>query len=60
MALDRILHGNQEPRTEQQVRDERAARDVAPGQSWAFHDHRTMAEVIDAERRDRAARQAGG
>jgi hypothetical protein len=26
-----------------------AARDVPVGQSWAFHDHRTMAEVIAAE-----------
>jgi hypothetical protein len=24
----------------------RPARDVAPGQGWAFKDHRTMAEVI--------------
>jgi len=27
-----------------------AARDVPPGQSWAFHDHRTMAEVIANEK----------
>jgi hypothetical protein len=27
----------------------RAARDVAPGASWAFANHRTMAEVIAAE-----------
>ena len=26
-----------------------AARDVPPGQSWAFTDHRTMAEVLDDE-----------
>ncbi len=29
----------------------RPARDVAPGERWAFLDHRTMAEVIVAERR---------
>jgi len=29
----------------------RLARDVAPGERWAFLDHRTMAEVIAAERR---------
>lgn len=28
----------------------RAARDVLPGERWAFDDHRTMAEVIAAER----------
>ena len=27
-----------------------AARDVAPGERWAFVEHRTMAEVITAER----------
>jgi hypothetical protein len=27
-----------------------APRDVAPGESWAFHDHRTMAEVIADEK----------
>jgi len=27
-----------------------AANDVPPGQSWAFHDHRTMAEVIADEK----------
>jgi hypothetical protein len=27
-----------------------AARDVSPGQSWAFHHHRTMAEVIADEK----------
>jgi hypothetical protein len=27
-----------------------ATRDVAPGASWAFTGHRTMAEVIAAER----------
>jgi hypothetical protein len=27
----------------------RAARDVMAGACWAFHDHRTMAEVIAAE-----------
>jgi len=27
-----------------------AARDVRPGECWAFTDHRTMAEVIAAER----------
>ena len=27
-----------------------AARDVMPGESWAFHEHRTMAEVIADER----------
>ena len=27
-----------------------AARDVPPGESWAFHDHRTMAEVIASEK----------
>lgn len=33
-----------------------AARDVPPGQSWAFHDHRTMREIMQAER---DARRAG-
>jgi hypothetical protein len=27
-----------------------AARDVLPGENWTFPDHRTLAEVIDAER----------
>jgi hypothetical protein len=27
-----------------------ASRDVAPGQSWAFRDHRTMAEIIADEK----------
>ncbi len=27
-----------------------AARDVPPGESWAFHDHRTMAEAIANEK----------
>jgi hypothetical protein len=31
-----------------------AARDVLPGQSWAFRDHRTMAEVIANEKIARA------
>jgi hypothetical protein len=26
------------------------ARDIAPGECWAFVEHRTMAEVIAAER----------
>jgi hypothetical protein len=26
------------------------ARDVSPGQNWAFHDHRTMAQVIVDEK----------
>lgn len=29
----------------------RGARDVLPGQSWAFFEHRSMAEVIAATRR---------
>jgi len=29
----------------------RAARDVSPGESWVFVEHRTLAEVIAAERR---------
>jgi hypothetical protein len=32
-----------------QVEKATAARDVPPGESWAFHDHRTMAEVLAAE-----------
>ena len=32
-----------------QVEKAVAARDVPPGQSWAFTDHRTMAEVLDDE-----------
>jgi hypothetical protein len=28
-----------------------AARDIAPGECWAFVEHRTLAEVIAAERR---------
>jgi len=31
--------------------DRKPARDVAPGERWAFVEHRTMAEVIAAERR---------
>ena len=27
-----------------------AARDVLPGENWTFPEHRTLAEVIDAER----------
>jgi hypothetical protein len=33
----------------------RAARDVAPGTSWAFREHRTMAEILKAEREAQAA-----
>lgn len=29
----------------------RPARDVVPGERWVFLEHRTMAEVIAAERR---------
>ena len=29
----------------------RAARDVAPGQSWAFTEHRTVAELSEDERK---------
>jgi hypothetical protein len=32
-----------------QVEAATAARDVAMGESWAFRDHRTMAEVIAQE-----------
>ncbi len=32
-------------------RDPRAARAVAPGERWVFVEHRSMAEVIAAERR---------
>jgi hypothetical protein len=32
-----------------QVEKATAARDVPVGQSWAFRDHRTMAEIIAAE-----------
>src|ERR1700758_116653 len=32
-----------------QVEAATAARDVPPGQSWVFHDHRTMAEVLAEE-----------
>lgn len=28
-----------------------AARDVLPGENWIFPDHRTLAEVIEAERK---------
>jgi hypothetical protein len=31
-------------------RDPRAARDVAPGELWAFFEHRSLAEVIAVER----------
>jgi hypothetical protein len=27
-----------------------AARDIPVGQSWAFHEHRTMAEIIAEEK----------
>jgi hypothetical protein len=30
-----------------------AARDVLPGENWTFPDHRTLAEVIEAERNSR-------
>lgn len=33
-----------------------AARDVPPGTSWAFHDHRTMEDVIAVERSARRCR----
>lgn len=36
---------------EKSGRDPRAARDVAPGEPWVFAWHRTLAEVIAAERR---------
>jgi len=32
-----------------QVETATAAREVPVGQSWAFRDHRTMAEIIAAE-----------
>ena len=32
-------------------KDGRPARDVPPGEPWVFVKHRTMAEVIAAERR---------
>jgi hypothetical protein len=35
-----------------------AAGDVPAGQSWAFVDHRTMAEIISAERRRGAVHAA--
>jgi hypothetical protein len=31
------------------------ARDVLPGENWTFPDHRTLAEVIEAERNPAAA-----
>ena len=34
-----------------QVEKATAARDVPVGQNWAFHDHRTVAEIIAAEAR---------
>jgi hypothetical protein len=34
-------------------RDHRVARDVPPGDRWAFLEHRTMAEVIADEQRRR-------
>jgi hypothetical protein len=37
-----------------------AARDVLPGENWIFRDHRTLAEVIEAERHStRIASTAG-
>lgn len=33
-----------------------ASRDVPVGTSWAFPEHRTMAELMDMERREEAAR----
>jgi hypothetical protein len=35
----------------------RAARDVPAGTSWAFHDHRTMKEVMAAEAKRPARRR---
>jgi hypothetical protein len=45
-------HGGRWRQVEQATgaRDPRVARDVPAGQSWAFLDHRTMAEVIADER----------
>ena len=31
---------------ESDQRDARAARDVAPGECWAFTNHRTLAEIM--------------
>lgn len=42
---------------EARPREPHAARDMAPGQCWAFLDHGTMAEVI-AEERPFALRRA--
>jgi hypothetical protein len=40
------------PRQPNALDDEaRPARDVAPSECWAFVEHRTMAQVIAAERR---------
>jgi hypothetical protein len=44
-AVPRQHHDNERGKT-----DARPARDVAPGERWAFVDHRSMAEVIAAER----------
>jgi hypothetical protein len=39
--------------------DGQATRDVAPGESWAFHDHRTLAEVIADEGRHECSGRGG-
>lgn len=36
--------------------DSRASRDVPPGEPWVFPEHRSMAEVIAAERNPTASR----
>jgi hypothetical protein len=47
--LSAALPGQHQP---DELKDEgRPARDVAPGECWAFVEHRSMAEVVAAERR---------
>ena len=41
LAIERLLAGPEDSSRP------RAARDVPPGQSWYFRDHRSMAQVIE-------------
>jgi hypothetical protein len=49
LRVPRERHGFEHQFVANDNDDRRAARDVAPGECWAFVEHRTIAEVIAAE-----------
>ena len=55
VTCERAALRSKHPELHQETVDIRAARDVPAGTSWAFTEHRTMAEVIRAGDFDAAA-----